>query len=40
MPLIQGVVITEYSDEYSQDCLATINQLTELLGTYYVWWEC
>ncbi|MEK3713184.1 HD domain-containing protein [Paenibacillus sp. FSL R7-0333] len=36
MPLIQGVVITEYS----QDSLATINQLTELLGTYYVWWEC
>ncbi|MBP2114046.1 HD domain-containing protein [Paenibacillus silagei] len=36
MPLIQGVVITEYS----QDCLATVNQLTELLGTYYVWWEC
>lgn len=36
MPLIQGVVITECS----QDCLATINQLTELLGTYYVWWDC
>ncbi|MFD2875601.1 hypothetical protein ACFTAO_05790 [Paenibacillus rhizoplanae] len=35
MPLIQGVVTTEYSE----DCLATINQLTELLGTYYVWWE-
>ncbi|MEK3762554.1 HD domain-containing protein [Paenibacillus sp. FSL R7-0337] len=35
MPLIQGVLITECS----QDCLATINQLTELLGTYYVWWE-
>lgn len=35
MPLIQGVLITEYSPEI----LATINQLTEQLGTYYVWWE-
>ncbi|WP_238651577.1 HD domain-containing protein [Paenibacillus piscarius] len=35
MPLIQGVLITEYSP----DVLATINQLTELIGTYYVWWE-
>lgn len=35
MPLIQGVVITEYSP----DVLTTINQLTDLIGTYYVWWE-
>lgn len=35
MPLIQGVVITEYSPEI----LTTIKQLTEQLGTYYVWWE-
>lgn len=35
MPLIQGVMITECSP----DVLTTINQLKELLGTYYVWWE-
>lgn len=35
MPLIQGAMITECSP----DVLATINQLTEQLGTYYVWWE-
>lgn len=35
MPLIQGVMITECLP----DVLITIDQLTELLGTYYVWWE-
>ncbi|MBP2112566.1 hypothetical protein J2Z70_002720 [Paenibacillus silagei] len=35
MPLIQGVLITEYSPEI----LPTINQLTKQLGTYYAWWE-
>ncbi|WP_150276027.1 HD domain-containing protein [Paenibacillus tepidiphilus] len=35
MPLIQDVVITEYS----QDSLSTIEELEQLLGTYYVWWE-
>ncbi|WP_340023935.1 HD domain-containing protein [Paenibacillus sp. FSL K6-1096] len=35
MPLVQGVMITEYSPDY----LATIDQLKQLLGTYYVWWE-
>ncbi|WP_151736970.1 HD domain-containing protein [Paenibacillus tengchongensis] len=35
MPLIQGMVTTEYSP----DSLAAVQELQQLLGTYYVWWE-